>query len=250
MFAFLRKATDSQQRSLGPFVSTTDFSTLRNDLTIANTDIKLFKNGGSVSNKASGGGTSRGNGEYGVTFNATDTSTTGELRVSVAMAGALVVTRNYHVLEQNVYDALFGASANLGSLVTENNQLLNARGVIVASAPWRDGVIDVTEGDNYTGDVYITKDFYDPDHDLTTGWTATMTWKDRNGTQKFTANSTFEEVATDWYRIKFQPTAAATEGGPLGNRALLYDVQFNGPSSLKITKEHGYVNVKKQITTT
>ena len=93
MFGFLRQATASQSRTLGPFVSTTDFSTLRDDLTIASTDVKLFKNGGTSANKNSGGGTSRGNGEYSMTFDATDTATVGELSVSVKMSGALVVRR-------------------------------------------------------------------------------------------------------------------------------------------------------------
>lgn len=108
---FLRKATASQSRSIGPFVDDTDFKTAETALTIANTDIKLMSNGGASANKNSGGGTHRANGFYGVTFDATDTATVGELTVSVVATGALPVFATFFVLEAAVYDALFAASA-------------------------------------------------------------------------------------------------------------------------------------------
>lgn len=111
MTGYLRQSTASQGRAIGPFVDDTDFKTAETGLTIANTDIKLSANGGASANKNSGGGTHLVNGVYGVTFDATDTATVGELFVSVKVAGALPVFHSYVVLEEAVYDALFAASA-------------------------------------------------------------------------------------------------------------------------------------------
>lgn len=111
MSNFLKQATASQSRSIGPFLDDTDFKTAETGLTIANTDIKLVINGAASANKNSGGGTHRINGVYGVTFDATDTATCGEIEVSVAVAGALPVFKTYVVVEEVVYDMLFGASA-------------------------------------------------------------------------------------------------------------------------------------------
>ena len=111
MSGFLKQSTASQSRAIGPFLDDTDFKTAETALTIANTDIKLIVNGGASANKNSGGGTHRINGVYGVTFDATDTATVGEMEVSVVVAGALPVWNTFTVLEEAVYDALFGASA-------------------------------------------------------------------------------------------------------------------------------------------
>jgi hypothetical protein len=111
MPGFLRQSTASQSRAIGPFVDDTDFKTAETGLTIANTDIKLMANGAASANKNSGGGTHRVNGYYGVTFDATDTATVGELAVSVVVAGALPVFDKFFVVEEAVYDALYAASA-------------------------------------------------------------------------------------------------------------------------------------------
>lgn len=111
MPGFLKQSTASQSRAIGPFVDSTDFLTPETGLTIANTDIKLVVNGGASANKNSGGGTHRVNGVYGVTFDATDTATVGEMEVSVVVAGALPVFDKFFVLEEAVYDAFFAASA-------------------------------------------------------------------------------------------------------------------------------------------
>lgn len=108
---FLRQATASQSRLIGPFVDDTDFKTPETALTILNTDIKLRANGTSLSNKNSGGATHQVNGTYSVTWDATDTANVGELFYSVLVAGALVVFGMYTVLEEAVYDGLFGAAA-------------------------------------------------------------------------------------------------------------------------------------------
>ena len=45
---FLRQSTASQVVELGPFLDDTDFKTAETGLTIANTDIKLRKEGGTT----------------------------------------------------------------------------------------------------------------------------------------------------------------------------------------------------------
>ena len=107
----LRQSTASQARIVGPFVDDTDFKTLETGLTIASTDVKLMKNGAASVNKNSGGGTHRVNGNYSFTFDATDTDTVGELKVSISVAGALLVEKTFWVYEEAVFDALFAASA-------------------------------------------------------------------------------------------------------------------------------------------
>jgi len=115
MNSFLRQSTASQSRAIGPFHDETDFKTPLTGLTISNTDIKLIINGAASADKNSGGGTHRANGWYGVTFDATDTATVGEMHVSVVEAGALPVFHTFIVVEEAVYDAMFAASA-LGPL--------------------------------------------------------------------------------------------------------------------------------------
>lgn len=109
--SYLRQSTASQARATPPFLDDTDFKTAETALTIANTDVKLIVNGGASADKNSGGGTHRANGVYGLTFDATDTATVGEMLVSVKVAGALAVFMKFWVLEEAVYDALFAASA-------------------------------------------------------------------------------------------------------------------------------------------
>lgn len=111
MNSFLKQSTASQSRAIGPFLDDTDFKTAETGLTIANTDIKLVVNGAASANKNSGGGTHRVNGVYGVTFDATDTATVGEMLVSVVVAGAAPVFHTFTVVEEAVFDQLFGASA-------------------------------------------------------------------------------------------------------------------------------------------
>lgn len=111
MHGFLRQSTASQTRTIGPFIDDGDFKTVENGLTIANTDIRIKKNGAADVAKNSGGATADVNGLYAVTWDATDTDTVGELYWSVLVSGALLAWGSYTVLEEAVYDALFAASA-------------------------------------------------------------------------------------------------------------------------------------------
>lgn len=114
---YLRQATGSQAVLIGPFVDSTDGVTAETGLTIANTDIRLSANGGNMAAKNSGGGTHDENGWYTITLDATDTATVGRLQVSCVVSGALPVFSEFQVLEENVYDMLFAASADLGTTV-------------------------------------------------------------------------------------------------------------------------------------
>lgn len=128
---FLRQSTASQEILLGPFVDSTDGVTAETGLTIANTDIKLWKGGTtSEADKNSGGATHIASGRYHATLDATDTDTVGMLEVNVAVVGALPVRRTYYVLEEAVYDALFAASsagyataANVAAVETDTQDI-------------------------------------------------------------------------------------------------------------------------------
>lgn len=108
---YLKQSTASQSVLIGPFVDDTDGATAETGLTIANTDIRLSKNGGNLAAKNSGGGTHDEAGWYQITLDATDTDTVGMLQLHVKVSGALMVHHEFQVLEETVYDALFASSA-------------------------------------------------------------------------------------------------------------------------------------------
>lgn len=108
----LRQSTASQEIPLGHFVDSTDGVTAETGLTIANTDIKIWKAGATtLANKNSGGATHISNGVYYAVLDATDTNTVGSLVIFVAVSGALAVRLECQVYEEAIYDALFAASA-------------------------------------------------------------------------------------------------------------------------------------------
>lgn len=108
---YLRQSTASQSVLIGPFVDSTDGATAETGLTIANTDIRISKNGANIVAKNSGGATHDEAGWYSITLDATDTDTVGRLQVHCKMSGALMVHAEFHVLEEAAFDALFAASA-------------------------------------------------------------------------------------------------------------------------------------------
>ncbi len=110
----LKQSTASQEIPLGCFVDSTDGNTEENGLTIANTDIKLWKMGATtLASKNSGGATNISNGVYHATLDATDTDTLGSLIVFVHVAGALAVKQECVVLSANNYDSAIAATDNL-----------------------------------------------------------------------------------------------------------------------------------------
>jgi hypothetical protein len=107
----LKLATASQEIPLGYFVDSTDGNTEETGLTIANTDIKLWKTGATtLANKNSGGGTHISNGIYYAVLDATDTDTYGPLVIFVHVAGALTIRVECWVMNPDAYDALFAAN--------------------------------------------------------------------------------------------------------------------------------------------
>lgn len=108
---FLRQSTASQEVLLGPFVDATDGNTAETALTIANTDIKLFKAGATtLANKNSGGATHISGGNYYAVLDATDTNTVGSGTIIVQVSGALAVRHDFTVLPANVYDSMIAGT--------------------------------------------------------------------------------------------------------------------------------------------
>ena len=111
---YLKYNTASQEIPLGYFVDSTDGNTEETGLTIANTDIKLWKNGATtLANKNSGGATHISNGLYYAVLDATDTNTVGPMVVFVHVSGALPVRVECVVLPALVFDSLIAGSDNL-----------------------------------------------------------------------------------------------------------------------------------------
>ena len=119
---WLRQSTAGQEIALGEFVDSTDGDTAENGLTIANTDIKIWKHGATAEvSKNSGGATylTSSHGRYYTVLDATDTNTLGQLEVAVHVSGALGVMRRYMVLPANVFDSLVLGTDVLTVDVTE-----------------------------------------------------------------------------------------------------------------------------------
>lgn len=111
MTIYLRQSTAGQEVPLGYFVDSTDGNTEETGLTIANTDIKLWKTGAtSLANKNSGGATHISNGIFYAVMDATDTNTLGSMVAFVHVSGALTVRLEMLVLPANVYDSLIAGT--------------------------------------------------------------------------------------------------------------------------------------------
>lgn len=143
MTVYLREDTASQEVALGPFVDETDGKTAETALTIANTDIKIWKSGAiTLADKNSGGATHISGGIYYAVLDATDTSTIGPLRIFVHVAGALPVVVTCVVLDEAVYDTIFGTTA-----------LSTYAGGAVASVTGAVGSVTGNVGGNVAGSV-------------------------------------------------------------------------------------------------
>ena len=115
MTIYLKQSTASQEVTLGYFVDSTDGNTEETGLTIANTDILVWKTGATtLASKNSGGATHISNGIYYAVLDATDTNTLGPLVIYVHVAGALAIKLECLVLTAAVYDAIIGT----GDLLT------------------------------------------------------------------------------------------------------------------------------------
>jgi hypothetical protein len=108
---FLRQST-TQVVQFGPALDEDDGKTSEAGLTIAQADMQLSKDGGTFAQKsAAGNATHDADGWYYTTLSTTDTATVGELVLQVHVSGALPMQRTYWVIEEAIYDMLYGASA-------------------------------------------------------------------------------------------------------------------------------------------
>ncbi len=119
MAAFLRQST-AVDLGLGPFVDATDGVTAETGLTIAQSDVRLKKNGGAWAQKNNASSaTHEESGWYEVSLSTTDTDTLGRLLIAVSVSGALPVWVEFQVVPAVVYDALVAGTDNLDVSVTQ-----------------------------------------------------------------------------------------------------------------------------------
>lgn len=164
MAIYLKQSTASQEVPIGFMVDSTDGNTEKTALTIANTDIKLWKTGATtLANKNSGGATHISNGVYYAVLDATDTDTLGSLVLFVHVASALAVRLECVVLAANIYDSLIGGGDILDVSVT---QWLGT----AAATPTVAGVpeVDVTHIGGGAQSATDLKDFADDGYDPAT----------------------------------------------------------------------------------
>lgn len=110
---WLRQSTASQEILLGPFLDETDGITTMEGLSIVNTDIKIWKEGGTTeANKTSGGATHIASGRYYTVLDATDTATAGKLVINVHKATSLPVRCEFMVVPAAIYDSMILGSSN------------------------------------------------------------------------------------------------------------------------------------------
>lgn len=135
MAILLKQSTAGQEVPLGYFLDDADGNTEETGLTIANTDIKVWKAGATtLANKNSGGATHIANGIYYAVLDATDTNTLGSLVIFAHVSGALAIRVECLVLAANVYDALVAASDNLQVHAAEMSNDLITAAVIATDA--------------------------------------------------------------------------------------------------------------------
>ena len=128
----LKQSTASQEVPLGYFVDSTDGNTEETALSIANTDIKLWKAGAtSLANKNSGGATHISNGIYYAVLDATDTDTLGPLVIFVHVAGALPIRLECQVMLANVYEALVAGTEWLEATTLRNDVVISGTTITV-----------------------------------------------------------------------------------------------------------------------
>ena len=146
----LKQNTAGQEIPLGPFVDSTDGNTEETGLTIANTDIKLWKFGATtLANKNSGGATHISNGIYYCVLDATDTNTLGTMQVSVHVTGSLYVWVDCLIMTAEAYETFINDGVLEHLLASHNTadtfgEKINAIGT---ASELSDAILDETIGD-------------------------------------------------------------------------------------------------------
>ena len=111
MTVYLRQSTAGQKVPLGSFVDSTDGVTPETGLTIANTDIKLWKSdASSLVNKSGTDASHMAGGVYVATLGVGDTDTLGPLVLFVYVSGALAVRLECFVMTSAAYDLMTGTT--------------------------------------------------------------------------------------------------------------------------------------------
>jgi hypothetical protein len=182
---YLKLSTAGQVVRLGPFVDDTDFKTAETALSIANTDIKLYKGDAATSetNKNSGGATHVAAGRYHLTLDATDTNTVGRLDLHVKVSGALEVWKEFTVLAAHVYDSMFavtGASHDKGIVDQGTAQSATSSTIVLRAAAAfandeLNGMVVVTTGGTGVGQARVITDYVSSTDTATVSpnWTTT-----------------------------------------------------------------------------
>lgn len=105
------KANMAVTLKIGPFLDDTDGKTAETELTIAQADVRISKNGADIIPKNEATSCTHDElGIYGCPIDTTDTNTEGRLQLWVHKTGALPVFHEYTVVNANVYDSLFVAA--------------------------------------------------------------------------------------------------------------------------------------------
>lgn len=95
---------------IGPFVDSTDGNTTEDGLTISQADVKLSKNGQSLTQKTDATACAfDDDGYYNCELDATDTNTEGNLVLIVHESGALAVRHEFNVMSVAAWDSLYAA---------------------------------------------------------------------------------------------------------------------------------------------
>jgi phage baseplate assembly protein W len=140
---FLKQSTAYTFR-MGPFLDETDGKTAETGLTISQADVRLSKGGGNFAQKNESTSASHDEiGYYIVLLDATDTATVGELLVAVHESGALPVFKTFQVVEEAIYDAIYGASADLVTKVDAIDTVVDA--ILVDTGTTLDGKINTID---------------------------------------------------------------------------------------------------------
>ena len=127
---FLKQSTAYTFR-MGPFLDETDGKTAETGLTISQADVRLSKGGGNFAQKNESSASLHDEiGYYIVVLNTTDTATVGELLIAVHESGALPVFKTFQVVEEAIYDAIYGGSANLITKVDAIDTVVDAVKVV------------------------------------------------------------------------------------------------------------------------
>lgn len=165
----LKLSTAGQIVAIGPFVDSADPDAVETALTIANTDIKIWKFGASsLVNKNSGGATHMSNGVYYITLDATDTNVLGPLEIHVKLSGVRPYKGEFVVQSANVFDSLVKDADKLSVNATNISVGTAAistvsTGVVITTGTPTGSYTDTQQADqvyHQVADVAGTWDFY------------------------------------------------------------------------------------------